>query len=147
LNDSARHLPSTGRRISGFDRAFTPDLTAEDPVEPADVGRFSFRGLILLQLGKERNGRRGESRLTIVDRIRHEATGEELRATDYLRIFERLRRSMRKRLVVSRWWCANGAPWLGGDRGAGTALMGAAVPPFGRGAAASRVALPQPRGN
>jgi hypothetical protein len=36
----------------------------------------------------------------MIDRIRHEATGEERRQREYLRIVERLRRSMRNRLVV-----------------------------------------------
>lgn len=36
----------------------------------------------------------------MVDRIRHETSGEEVRQPDYLRIFERLRRSMKARLVM-----------------------------------------------
>jgi len=51
--------------------------------------------LILLQLCRERNSRLGEARTAVVDRTRHEATGEERRRPEYLRIFERLRRSMR----------------------------------------------------
>lgn len=66
-----------------------------------DQKRFSFNGLILVQLGRERNGRLDEASIAIVDRIRHEATGRYRRQPEYMRIFERLRRSMRKRLVVT----------------------------------------------
>jgi hypothetical protein len=65
-----------------------------------DERQLSFYGLILVQLGSERHGRIEEASIAIVDRIRHEATGRERRRPEYLRIFERLRRSMRKRLVV-----------------------------------------------
>jgi hypothetical protein len=78
----------------------SPDLRTDDLKRPEDVVRLSFGGLILIQPGREREGRRWESRISIVDRIRHVTTGRELRHTEYLRIFERLRRSMRKRLVV-----------------------------------------------
>jgi hypothetical protein len=70
-------------------------------VPPGSDKRHSFGGLILVQLGSERNGRLGDASIAIVDRIRHEVTGEERRQQQYLRIFERLRRSMRKRLVVA----------------------------------------------
>ena len=71
------------------------------PHVPAGDGvRQSFAGLILVQVGRERNGRVEDTSLAIVDRIRHEQTGEERVHRDYLRIFERLRRSIRKRLVV-----------------------------------------------
>jgi hypothetical protein len=70
-------------------------------VPPGDDKRQSFGGLILVQPGSERNGRVGEASIAVVDRIRHELTGEERRQPEYLRIFERLRRSMRKRLVVA----------------------------------------------
>lgn len=72
----------------------SPGLTGDDEV------RLSFNGLILVQLGSERHGRVEEASIAIVDRIRHEATGRERRRPEYLRIFERLRRSMRKRMVV-----------------------------------------------
>jgi hypothetical protein len=72
----------------------SPGLTGEDKK------RLSFKGLILVQLGLEREGRLGDASIAIVDRIRHEATGRERRQPEYLRVFERLRRSMRKRLVV-----------------------------------------------
>jgi hypothetical protein len=72
----------------------SPGLTGEEK-------RLSFNGLILVQLGFERNGMLDEASIAIVDRIRHEATGRERHHPDYLRIFERLRRSMRKRLVVA----------------------------------------------
>ena len=70
-------------------------------VPAGDDTRHSFGGLILVQLGSERNGRLLEASIAVVDRIRHEVTGEERRQPEYLRIFERLRRSMRKRLVVA----------------------------------------------
>jgi hypothetical protein len=73
----------------------SPGLTSEDEK------RLSFHGLILVQLGSQRNGRLEEASIAIVDRIRHEPTGRERRRTEYLRIFERLRRSMQKRLVVT----------------------------------------------
>jgi hypothetical protein len=75
--------------------ALSPGLTAESEK------RLSFNGLINVQLGSTRpDGLLGEASIGIVDRIRHEHTGEERVHTEYLRIFERLRRSMRKRLVV-----------------------------------------------
>ena len=70
-------------------------------VPPGDDKRQSFNGLILVQLGGERNGRIEESSIAVVDRIRHAASGAERRQPEYLQIFERLRRSMRKRLVVA----------------------------------------------
>ena len=70
-------------------------------VPPGDDERHSFGGLILVQLGSERNGRVGEASIAVVDRIRHDVTGDERRQPEYMRIFERLRRSMRKRLVVA----------------------------------------------
>jgi hypothetical protein len=73
----------------------SPGLTGEDEK------RLSFNGLINVQLGRQRNGRLDEASVGIVDRIRHEGTGRERRRPEYLRIFERLRRSMRKRLVVT----------------------------------------------
>jgi hypothetical protein len=73
----------------------SPRLTGEDEK------RLSFNGLILVQLGSKTNGRLEEASIAIVDRIRHEPTGRERRRPEYLRIFERLRRSMRKRLVVT----------------------------------------------
>ena len=73
----------------------SPGLTAED--EP----RLGFNGLILVQLGHEQKGRLDDASIAIVDRIRHRATGRELRRPEYLRLFERLRQSMRDRLVVA----------------------------------------------
>ena len=64
-----------------------------------DTECLSFSGLIAVDLGSERDGRLDDASLSIVDRIRHE-TGRERAQSEYLRIFERLRRSMRKRLVV-----------------------------------------------
>jgi hypothetical protein len=75
--------------------ALSPNVTSTDDKE------LSFNGLILVQLGRLRNGRLEDASIAIVDRIRHEATGREQRQPEYLRIFERLRRSMRKRLVVT----------------------------------------------
>jgi hypothetical protein len=73
----------------------TPGVTGEDEE------RLSLSGLVLVQLGTERNGALEDASIAIVDRIRHAATGGERRRPEYLRIFERLRRSMRKRLVVT----------------------------------------------
>jgi hypothetical protein len=73
----------------------SPGLTAQDETHVA------WSGLIEVQLGFVRpDGRLEEASIAIVDRIRHEHTGQERRFTEYLKIFERLRRSMRKRLVV-----------------------------------------------
>jgi hypothetical protein len=72
----------------------SPGLTA------ADEKSLTFAGLIAVQLGYERSEKLGDASISIVDRIRHEVTGRERRHAEYLRIFERLRRSMRKRLVV-----------------------------------------------
>jgi hypothetical protein len=65
-----------------------------------DEKRVSFSGLILVQPGRPWHGRIEESSIAVVDRIRHTETGEERRQPEYRRIFDRLRRSMRKRLVV-----------------------------------------------
>ena len=75
---------------------------ALSPSVPAgDDERQSFSGLILVQFGHERDGRLWDASIAVVDRIRHQVTGEERRQPEYMRIFERLRRSMRKRLVVT----------------------------------------------
>lgn len=64
----------------------------------------------MVRLGSEWNGRVWEASIGIVDRIRRERTGREIRHVEYLRIFERLRRSMRKRLVVTtEYRVANGS--------------------------------------
>jgi hypothetical protein len=81
-------------------RVLSPGLVAEELSAPEDNKRLSFRGLILIQLGRDFDGRLDEASIGIVDRIRHETTGRERRRHEYLRIFDRLRRSMRKRLVV-----------------------------------------------
>ena len=78
----------------------TPHLQQEDISVPSDLGKLSFNALILIRLGADRHGRRETATLGLVDRIRHDETGHERRQPEYLRIFERLRRSMRKRLVV-----------------------------------------------
>jgi hypothetical protein len=62
--------------------------------------KLSFSGLIRVLPGGDRDGRLSDAYIGIVDRIRHEATRKERRQPAYLRIFERLRRSMRRRLVV-----------------------------------------------
>jgi hypothetical protein len=76
------------------------------PRVSGDDRQMSFNGLILVQLGSERDGALDAASVALVDRIRHASTGVERRQPAYLRIFERLRRSMRKRLVVttSRVW-------------------------------------------
>jgi hypothetical protein len=78
----------------------TPALQADDISVPGDLGKLSFNGLISVRVGADRNGRREDADLGLIDRIRHSETGEERRQPEYLRIFERLRRAMRKRLVV-----------------------------------------------
>jgi len=61
----------------------------------------SYGGLILVQLGFRReDGRIEDASIAVVDRLRHELTGEERRQPEYRRIFDRLRRSLRKRAVV-----------------------------------------------
>lgn len=75
--------------------------TLSPDVPAGDDTRHSFGGLILVQLGRERNGCLDAASIAVVDRLRHEVSGEERRQTEYMRIFERLRRSMRKRLVVA----------------------------------------------
>jgi hypothetical protein len=86
-------------------QVLTPQLSIKD-IEPENVVQtLSFSGLILVQVGKTRQGRVSESNLGLVDRIRHEGTGRERKHLEYLRLYERLRRSMKKRLVVeTRDW-------------------------------------------
>ena len=86
---SARHWIKSER--------LSPGLKPDDISVPNDLGQLSFSGLISIRLGEDRNGRREGADLGMIDRIRHERTGEELRQTDYLKIFERLRRSAHKR--------------------------------------------------
>ncbi len=63
--------------------------------------QWAFSGLIAIRVTDEFGGRIEPASMTMVDRIRYETTGEERSQPEYLRIFERLRRSMRKRLVVN----------------------------------------------
>jgi hypothetical protein len=63
-----------------------------------DEKRLSFS--VLVQPGREWQGRITDSSIAVVDRIRHMQTGEERRQPEYRRIFDRLRRAIRKRLVV-----------------------------------------------
>jgi hypothetical protein len=73
----------------------SPSVRGDDQVGVA------YGGLILVQLGFEReDGRIEDARIAVVDRLRHEVTGEERRQPEYRRIFDRLRRSLRKRAVV-----------------------------------------------
>jgi hypothetical protein len=78
----------------------SPALLSDDISVPSDLGKLSFSGLISVRLGTDWHGRREDTDLGLIDRIRHDETGEERRQPEYLSIFERLRRSMRKRLVV-----------------------------------------------
>lgn len=71
----------------------SPQLRGDDKA-------VAYGGLILVQLGLERQGKIEDASIAIVDRLRHEETGEERRQPEYRRIFDRLRRSMRKRAVV-----------------------------------------------
>jgi hypothetical protein len=66
-----------------------------------DDKAVTYGGLILVQLGSERKGRFEDASIAVVDRLRHEVTGEERRQPEYRRIFDRLRRSLRKRAVVN----------------------------------------------
>lgn len=95
--DEITELLTLDRAASFWIRSdvLSPGLTGEDERV------LSFNGLINVQPGRKRNGRVGDASVGIVDRIRHESTGRERRQPEYLRIFERLRRSMRKRLVVT----------------------------------------------
>ncbi len=79
----------------------SPGLHPEDISAPNDVGKLSFNGLIAVRLGADWKGRREAAELALIDRVRNDETAEERRRSDYLRIFERLRRSLRKRLVVN----------------------------------------------
>jgi hypothetical protein len=81
-------------------QVLSPDLAAGDIDHPEDLKTLSFSGLIRIWLGREYEGRIEESSISMIDRIRHEKTGDERQQPEYRRIFERLRRSMRKRLVV-----------------------------------------------
>jgi hypothetical protein len=67
-----------------------------------DETSLSYGGLILVQLGSQRDdGAIEPASIAIVDRLRHETTGEERTQPQYRRIFDRLRRSLKKRLVVT----------------------------------------------
>jgi hypothetical protein len=81
-------------------KVLSPELGPREVRRPDDLGKLSFRGLVAIRVMDEFGGRMEPASMTMIDRIRHEATGEERRQPEYLRIFERLRRSMRKRLVV-----------------------------------------------
>jgi hypothetical protein len=70
-------------------------------VSAGDGGEQGSHGLILVQPGFRREGRTGDASISVVDRVFNTLTGEERRFDHYRRIFERLRRSMRKRLVVA----------------------------------------------
>jgi hypothetical protein len=71
------------------------------PRRHGDDEAVAFGGLILVQLGFEReDGRVEDASIAVADRLRHEVTGEERRQPQYRRIFDRLRRSLRKRAVV-----------------------------------------------
>jgi hypothetical protein len=75
----------------------TPSVSAA-----SDERELSLGGLILVQLGRQlTDGKLDEARLAVVDRIRHAASGREHRHRDYKRIFDRLKRAMQKRLVVT----------------------------------------------
>jgi len=78
----------------------SPELEPRDVRRTDDLSKLSFSGLIAIRVTDEFSGRMEPASMAMTDRIRHEATGEERRQPEYLRIFERLRRSMRKRLVV-----------------------------------------------
>jgi hypothetical protein len=101
IEDIARSF-SQDRRARHWIKSdlLSPTLHADDISVPNDLAKLSFSGLISIRPGDDRNGRREDADLGMIDRIRNERTGEERRQPNYLKIFERLRRSMRKRLVV-----------------------------------------------
>jgi hypothetical protein len=74
------------------------------PLEPGTAfeGLCSFNGFLLIQPGdrEDPSGYR-ETSLCIVDRIVNTTTGEERRYPEYFRVFNRLRRLVRKRLIAS----------------------------------------------
>jgi len=76
------------------------DLNASDIFVPSDLGKLSFGGLISVRLGSDWKGRRETTDMGLIDRIRHDRTSAEQRQPEYREIFERLRRTMGKRLVV-----------------------------------------------
>ena len=78
----------------------SPELDPRDVRRTDDLDRLSFSGLIAISVTAEFSGRIEPASIGMIDLIRHEVTGKERRQPEYLRIFERLRRSMRKRLVV-----------------------------------------------
>ena len=73
-------------------KVLTPEL-------PADEKGLSSSGLILVQLGSEWKGKLEDASIAVVSRVRRD-DGRERTNDEYRRLFERLRRAMRKRLVV-----------------------------------------------
>lgn len=59
----------------------------------------SFNGFIGVQRSGDWSGGGGEAALMVVDRVRH-VSGDERHHAEYRRVFERLRRAVRKRLVA-----------------------------------------------
>lgn len=59
----------------------------------------SFNGFIGVQRRGDWSGGGGEAGLMVVDRVRH-VSGDERHHAEYRRVFERLRRAVRKRLVA-----------------------------------------------
>ena len=77
----ARHWIKSG--------VLSPELDPREIRRPDDMGKLSFSGLIAIRVTDEFGGRIEPASMTMVDRIRHETTGEERRQPEYLRIFER----------------------------------------------------------
>jgi hypothetical protein len=84
-----------GRNLWIRSDQLSPHMSGEDQTQ------LAYGGLILVQLGSERNGVVEDTSIAVVDRLRHEVTGAERTQPEYRRIFDRLRRSLRKRLVVA----------------------------------------------
>jgi hypothetical protein len=100
---AASRTPALRTRTDFF--IWSEQLTSGEP--PRGTGSLhevlcSFNGFLLLQLGGQDSlARFSPSSWCIVDRIVHWTTGEERRYPDYLRVYNRLRRLIRKRLIAS----------------------------------------------
>ena len=79
--------------------AITPSLTLCDG-RCADRD-LSFSGLLNIQHGSVRKGKRGKSRLGIVNKVQNERTNELIVHKEYERVFNALRAAIRKRLVYT----------------------------------------------
>lgn len=82
-----------------WSEVLTPDL---ELIPGTDVGTVcSYNGLVILQHGLERYGRRMGSSLALVPVVRNVDTGEERYYEGYGEVYEALRRTIRRALVYS----------------------------------------------